>query len=310
MNRFTAILILIIAFLLVGCSGASIRPNPDGLKVVATTTIVGDVVRQIGGDKISLEVLFPIGADPHTFEARPQDVIAISNADILFLNGLELEHTLEPLIEANAKGLVVEVSEGIEALPFEDSHEESVSSEEGHDHAVGDPHVWMDPNNVQVWVQKIVKTLSDTDPDNKTYYSENGDKYLNELANLNQWIKNEVININVNDRKLVTDHETFGYFADEYGFRVVGLVVNSITTGAAPSARELSELEDKIKQQNVKAVFVGSTVSPTLAQQVASDTGVKLVVLYTESLGAKDSGVDTYIRFMKKNVELIVDGLN
>jgi len=154
-----------------------------------------------------------------------------------------------------------------------------------------------------------VKTLNDVDPENKAYYSENAEKYFSELVNLDQWIRNEVNSINVNYRKLVTDHETFGYFADEYGFKIVGLVVNSITTGAAPSASELSALEDEIKQQNVKAIFVGSTVNPTLAQQIASDTGVKLVEFYTESLGDKDSGVDTYINFMKKNVQLIIDGL-
>jgi len=150
MKGFKVLFVAVVIIMLMGCSTGGPQKNSDTLNVLASSTIIGDVVRQIGGDRISLAVLYPIGADPHTFEARPQDIIAITNADIIFLNGFEYEHTIESIIEANAKGLVVEVSDGIVPLPFEESHEDFGSTEEGHDHAAGDPHVWMDLNNVQI----------------------------------------------------------------------------------------------------------------------------------------------------------------
>ena len=281
------------------------------IEVVASTTLVGDVVHQIGGDQIELTVLLPVGADPHTFEPRPQDAAAISNAQIIFLNGLELEHSLEPLIEANANGTIVEVSDGIEVLPFNEGLEDETEdvTNEGHNHSIGDPHTWMDPNLVMMWVNNITLALSNADPDNAAYYEEKSTNYLAELVNLDQWIQTEVAKIPVENRKLVTDHENMGYFVKRYGFTLEGLVVDSLSTGASPSAQELSELENVIVTKNVKAIFVGSTVNPSLSEQVANDTGIQVIIIDTESLGDSNSDIATYIQFMKKMVSAIVEGL-
>jgi ABC-type Zn uptake system ZnuABC Zn-binding protein ZnuA len=291
--------------LLSACAASA--STSDQIHVVASTTIVGDVVSQIAGDHINLTVLFPVGADPHTFEPRPQDVAAIADAQIVFLNGLELEHSLESILESNATGRVVEVSKDVEVLPFEG--EEVPSGEEGHDHAAGDPHTWMDPNMVMVWVKNIEATLSELDPANADDYAKNANDYLAELTDLDAWIQTEVAKIPVENRKLVTDHENMGYFIHRYNFTLVGLVVDSLSTGASPSAQELSLLEDVIKQQGVKAIFIGATVNPSLSDQVAQDTGTKLITVNTESLSEKGSDTSTYIQFMKKLVTAIVDGL-
>ena len=289
---------------------ATVGSNPNLIQVVASTTMVGDVVKQIAGDKIELTVLYPVGSDPHTFEPRPQDVAAISNAQVIFLNGLELEHSLEPVIESNAKVDVVEVSDGVEVRQFSEIEQaDPLAPADDHDHAAGDPHTWMDPNCVMIWVENVEKEFTKLDPQNAEYYHQNAQNYLAQLNELDAWIREEVDKIPASERKLVTDHENMGYFIQRYGFTLSGLVVDSLSTAASPSAQALSALQDVIKDQQVKAIFVGSTVNPALAQQIARDTGVELFTIKTESLGEPGSDTDTYLKYMKTLVTTIVNGL-
>jgi len=304
-TRFVSLLSIIFVFLFLLTSCAKPATQGDLIKVVASTTMVGDVVKQVGGDRLQLTVLYPVGADPHTFEPRPQDAAAIANAEIIFLNGLELEHSLEPVIQSNATGKVVEVSAGVDVLAFTAAQQDGAS----HDHSAGDPHTWMDPNMVMIWVKNIQSALTAIDPTNASYYEANAKDYLAQLADLDAWIRAEVAKIPAENRKLVTDHENLGYFIKRYGFTLSGLLVDSLSTNASPSAQELSTLEDNIKTQNVKAVFVGSAVNPALAEQVARDTGVKLVTIKTESLGDPGSDTATYIQYMKTLVTTIVNAL-
>lgn len=311
-KKILSIIVMVTVFALLLSACASPTLNTDKIHAVASTTIVGDVVQQIGGDHIQLTVLFPVGADPHTFEPRPQDVAAITDAQIVFLNGLELEHSLENVLDSNATGITVEVSDGVEVLPFEGEHhddEEEHTDEERHEHAAGDPHTWMDPNLVMVWVNNIEAALSKLDPENATDYAANARKYLADLSDLDAWIQTEVAKVPVENRKLVTDHHNMGYFIHRYNFSLAGLVVDSLSTGASPSAQELSALEDAIKEHGVKAIFIGATVNPNLANQIASDTGTTLITIDTASLGGKGSDTETYIQFMKKMVIAIVNGL-
>jgi len=280
---------------LTACS-APASPSTNGLlAVVATTSLIGDVARQIGADRVSVNVLLPIGADPHAFEPRPQDVAALTDADLVLVNGLGLEATLQPLL-GNARTIVT-VSDGITALPF--------AEEDG-----GlDPHVWQDPNNVIVWARNIRDAFAQADPAHADEYASNADAYIAELTALDAWIKEQVAQIPEANRKLVTDHEDFGYFTARYGFEQVGAVVPSVSTGSAPSAQELAALEDAIRSSGVKAVFVGSTVSPDLSRRVAEDTGVRLVFLFTDSLSPAGGDAESYLAFMRHNVNAIVEAL-
>lgn len=307
-NVFVITIIVISTLLLSAC--ANVNAHGSEITVVASTTLVGDVVSQVGGDRIALTVLLPTGADPHTYEPRPQDAASISDAQIIFLNGLELEHSLESLIESNASGTIIEVSDGVEVLPFSEAHEGETGDEaEGHEHAAGDPHTWMDPNLVMIWVNNITEALSSSDPSNASYYQENAASYISELRDLDEWINTTVAVIPIDNRKIVTDHESFGYFANRYHFEVVGLVVSSLSTSSSPSAQELADLENTIQQLNIPAIFVDSTVNPALTEQIAHDTGVKLIEIHNGSLGENGSGYETYLLFMRKNVQAIVDGL-
>lgn len=298
--------------LLTSCAG-SIQSSPtvqegQKVRVVATTTLVGDVVKQVGGEWIDLRILLPVGADPHSFEPAPQDAAKLAQADLVFANGLNLEAFLQPLIEsAGVAERVVYVSEGIEPLSL--AEEEHGHTGEAHAHGEADPHVWMDPNNVMVWVDNIEKALSAHDPAHAADYAANARTYRQALQDLDAWIREQVAQLPPENRKIVTDHLVFGYFARRYGFEQVGAVVPGFSTMASPSAQELAALETQIRQLGIKAVFVGTTVNPALAQRLAEDVGTKVVTIYTGSLSPADGPAATYLDFMRYNVLALVENL-
>ena len=276
----------------------------ERLRVVATTSIVADVVRQVGGDQVELTTLMPVGTDPHAFEPSPQDAAAIANAHVIFANGAGLEIFLEEFIDnAGEEVPVVPVSYGVELLELEE--------EESHnDHHGGvDPHVWFDPNNVMVWVDNIEHALSALDPGNSRVYQANAEKYKAELVALDGWIREMVARVAREDRKLVVDHAALGYFAHRYGFEQSGALFPGFSTLTEPSARELAELEESMREQGIKAIFVGTTVNPALAERIAMDTGVRLVFLYTGSLSEPGGPADSYIAFMRYDINAIVAAL-
>ncbi|MGQ9466950.1 MAG: metal ABC transporter substrate-binding protein [Anaerolineae bacterium] len=288
------------------------RGEGEPLRVVATTTIVGNVVARVGGDAIRLTVLLPIGADPHTYELTPADLATVSQAHVLFTNGLGLEGFLERTLRNAGGGLpVAPLSAGILPRPMEEheEHEEHKEHKEEHAHGEWDPHVWMDVRNVMVWVENARLVLSALDPDHADLYAANATAYRQELEALDTWIQEQVAQVPPQNRKLVTNHPAFGYFANRYGFEQVAAVY-PISPGAEPSAREIAQLEETIRQFGVPAVFAETTVNPKLAEQVARDTGVRLVTLYTGSLGPSGSGAETYIAMMQYNVRAIVEALS
>ena len=298
-------MLLVISLGLATCSQGRMEGSASGggLKVVATTTIVGDVARQIGGEWIDLTVLLPVGVDTHAFEATPQDVARVAEADVVFANGAGLEVFLDALIRnAGGQAEIVYVSEGIELRGFGVTGQEAES-------AATDPHVWTDPNNVMVWTRNIERVLSSLDSAHAADYRANAEKFRRELEMLDLWAREQIDLIPRENRKLVTDHAVFGYLALRYGLEQVGTVVPGYTTLAQPSAQDLAALEDAIRAHNVKAVFVGNTVNPSLAERVAADTGVRLVFLLTESLAAPGSEAGTYLGYTRHNVSAIVEAL-
>jgi ABC-type Zn uptake system ZnuABC Zn-binding protein ZnuA len=291
-----AILLSLVILTLAACATPpAATPDPGLLRVVATTSLIADVAGQVGGSRVTIRGLLPLGADPHAYEPRPQDVAAITDAQIVLVNGFGLEETLDRLLHDAA--YMVNVSTDIEGLPLA---EESNGL---------DPHVWQDPNNVAVWARNIAEAFAEADPAHADEYRANAEAYVAELTALDAWIEEQVAQIPEANRKLVTDHNDFGYFAARYGFEQVGEVVPSVSTGSAPSAQELAALEDAIRASGVKAVFVGTTVSPDLSRRVAEDTGVKLVFLFTDSLSEPGGGAESYIELMKYNVNAIVEAL-
>jgi len=292
------------------------------LQVVATTTIVGDVVAQVSGNLVDLQVLLPIGSDPHSFDPAPQDIAKVAQADIIFSNGAGLEEFLSNLIEsANAQEKVVDLSRGIELLETGNGHNHESEGEEAeltqnegsetkNDAHIGvDPHTWTNPKNVSIWVENILLELSKTDSENAEIYQANAVLYQTDLEDLDNWIRGQVSPIPENKRHLVTDHAMFGYFAEAYGFNQVWALIPGFSTLAEPSAKELAEIEDAIKALDVKAIFVGNTVNPSLAERVAEDTGIQLFFIYTGSLSDPGGEAATYLEYMRYNTTSFIEPL-
>ncbi len=322
---------------------SAITPVADGetLNVVATTNIVGDVVHNVGGDAINLTVLMPLGTDPHSFEPTPRDLVTITEADIIFANGVGLEVFLDSMLESAgvSEGRVIHVSHGIELIEFAGQHEHAPAEDAEHEHAPAedaehapaedadhehapaedadhehdhsglDPHVWFSPISVVGWVDTIEQTLGHADPTNADTYTTSATTYRDELHALDAWIMEQVEQVPEDNRKLVTDHTAFGYFAHRYGFQQIGAVIPAYSTMAEPSAQEIAALEDAIRTHQVPAIFVGTTVNPNLSERIADDTGTELVSLYTGSLSEPGGPADTYVKLMRFNTQAIVAAL-
>jgi len=281
----------------------------DRLKVVATTNIIAHVVSQIGGDSVELTGLLPIGADPHTYMATPQDVVSVADAHIIFANGADLEAEFLPGLVQDSDVPVIYVSQGIEFRELGRGGPHQNEAELEHESEEIDPHMWTTPANVTVFAQNVEQALSALDPANAETYLANAEAYEAELQALDEWVRVQVATIPFEKRELITDHSVFGYYADRYGLEQIGAVIPGFSTAAAPSAQELAALEDAIREYDVEAVFVGTTINPSLAKQVAEDTGIELVTLYTGSLGPEGSGVETYVAYICFNTIAIVDAL-
>lgn len=270
------------------------------LNVVATTTLAGDALARVGGDAIQLQVLLKPGGDPHSFQARPSDLLAAGQADLIFVSGLGLEGSLLESLMAAAPGVpLVELSEGIEPLPALDEDEQGS----------GNPHVWLDPANVIRWTENAAYALGNMDPDREGIFLANARAYAQELSELDDWIVAQIAQIPPDRRLLVTDHRELDYFARRYGLQIAGALVSSFSSEAEPSARELGALEAQLLELPVTAIFVSTTVNPKLAERVAADTGLTVVQLYAGSLSDPAGPAPDYISLMKYNVRAVVAAL-
>jgi ABC-type Zn uptake system ZnuABC Zn-binding protein ZnuA len=284
----------------------------EKLRVVVTTNIVGDVVSQVAGDAIEMVQLLPIGADPHTYQARPDDLRHLNNAHVVFINGLHLEETMQPVLDNLDTGApVISVNIGVPTLQFGADHadEHETAADQEHHHEGADPHTWMDVHNVEIWVDNIAAVLSALDPAHADRYAANAAAYRTQLEELHEEIAAMVATIPVERRKLVTDHDNLAYLANAHGFTVVGTVIPSISTLASPSARDLAALQRQIEQEGIRAIFVGTTVNPAVAARIASDTGAVVVPIYTASLSDAQGPAATYIDMMRHTVQQIVEAL-
>jgi len=278
----------------------------ERLRVVATTTIVADIVVQVAGELIEVRTLLPLGADPHAFEPAPRDVVILEDAHVVVANGAGLETFLAPFIATAGRGVpVVELSEGIalrDAPPGDPEH----ASEEG---AEGDPHTWTSPANAIVFARNAADAFATLDPDHADAYRAGAEAYVAQLEALDAWVRGEIETIPPESRVLVSDHDVFGYYADRYGLAQIGAIIPAFSTMAQPSAGEFAALQATIRERGVKAVFVGTTVNPATADQLARDLGIRVVALYTGSLGPAGSGADTYIDYTRYNTNAIVGAL-
>jgi ABC-type Zn uptake system ZnuABC Zn-binding protein ZnuA len=307
--------------LVAALSPAEIAPG-EKMRVAATTTLVGDAVARIGGDLIDLTVLLPPGSDPHAYVASPQDLVALADAQVVFINGLGLEESLLPALGRVEQGPIVSVNEAVTPLESvtgeEDEHanDEHANDEDAegehadeHEHGAYDPHTWQDVRNVAQWAITIGDALARLDPVHANAYRQAADDYRTELAMLHTEVAATIDRLPPERRLLVTDHEDLDYFAAAYGMEVVGAVTPSFSTTATISAQQMAALQDQIETLGIPAIFVDSTANPRLAGQVAQDTGVRVVTLYSGSLSAPDGPAPTYMAMMRTNAQTIAAAL-
>ncbi len=308
-------LYLIAVFLVSACgrqTDVNLTPQEGKTRIVVTTTFIGDVVKNIAEDRVDVYALLTAGQNPHSYQPAPKDLVAVSEADLILVNGFGLEDFLEDLLSgSDTKAKVIVVSEGIAPLMMgghiigEDDH----GSEDPLEAVLGqDPHVWFDPNNILVWAENITIALAEEDPENEAFYQGNLDKFQKQLMELDVWIREQIEIIPEDQRELVTDHFTLGYFGNEYGLAQIGTVIPALTTEAQTSGMELAELINTIREYQTKAIFIGADFDPNLAQRVADETGVELVTLYFGSL-TDGEPAGTYLSFMQYNVSAIVEAL-
>jgi ABC-type Zn uptake system ZnuABC Zn-binding protein ZnuA len=304
----------VIATLLTGCAssaGDRITPSADRPRVLASESFLADIAQNVAGDRLQVESLIPAGLDPHAFDPTPSDLQRIAESQVLIINGAGFEAWLEPVLK-NARGeqTLIEASAGLASRQPDKAHAEDAGSAEEHDHGDVDPHFWLDPNNVARYAENIRDGLSKADPAGKEVYAANAAAYLADLRELDAWIKGQVAEIPAERRLLVTNHESFGYFADRYGFKVIGTVIPSFSTGSSPSAQQMAQLTEEIKASGAPAIFLETGSSPQLARQIAGDTGAKVVTdLYTHSLTPADGAAPSYIAMMRHDVRTIVEAL-
>jgi ABC-type Zn uptake system ZnuABC Zn-binding protein ZnuA len=275
------------------------------LSVVATTTQIRSMAEAIAGDKATVRSILTPGADPHDYEPTPNDVQAVAQSVLVLKNGIGLDDWMDKLISnAGGERPVVVATEGI-PLHKAAAVEEGVQEEGGED-----PHVWFSATNAMTMTHNIRDALMKVDPTNAAAYNTNAAAYLVQLGELDKYIVGQVNSVPQDDRKMVTNHDAFGYFIDRYGLKFVGSIIPSMSTGAQPSPQDVANLLKKLKEERVKAIFLESSINPALAQQIGNDAGVKVVdTLYGDTLGESGTPGADYIGMMRYNADTIVAAL-
>ena len=299
------ICILLCALGVAACGAPEKEETTGQIQIVATTGMVADLARHIGGDRVAVTGLMGPGVDPHYYKASQGDLARMSDADILLFNGLFLEGKMEDIFAKMARSKkVVAVAGSIDEQALRRPPEFL-----GH----FDPHIWFD---VSLWAQTIetaVTSLSEVDPAGAEIYRRNGERYRAELDALHQWVVEQVGQIPEDQRVLITAHDAFGYFGLAYGVEVVGL--QGISTVAEYGVNDVTQLVDQIVQRQVKAIFVESSVparSIEAVRQGCLDRGFEVVIggtLYSDAMGGAGSGADSYVGMVKSNVNTIVGAL-
>jgi zinc/manganese transport system substrate-binding protein/manganese/iron transport system substrate-binding protein len=308
-----------LGLLLVTACGPAERQTaePGGrLTLVATTTQIRALTEAVAGDRATVRSILPPGADAHDFEPRPSDLQAIAASALVLKNGIGLDSWVDRLI-ANAGGArpLVTVTEGVPLRaggphPADTQAGATPVAREQVEEEGLDPHVWFSTANAMTMTRNIRAALVQVDPAGAAVYEANTTAYLGKLAELDQYIKDQVATIPPERRKVVTNHDAFGYYFDRYGLIFVGSIIPSLSSEAQPSAQDVAELIRKIRAEQVQAIFLESSINPALAKQVGDEAGVRVVdTLYGDALGPPGSPGATYEGMMRYNTDTIVPAL-
>lgn len=285
--------IITIILLWVGVS-AMAQEKPT---VVASASMIADMTHEIAGDLVNIEMIVPIGGDPHIYEPTPSDVRLVHDADLVLINGLTFEGWITELIEnSGTEATTTVVTDGVDVLT-------SLTYKNS-----ADPHAWMDAANGIMYAQNIAKSLITLDPDNASTYNTNLQTYIAKLQDLDSYISRQIKTIPSERRVLITSHDAFQYYGKKYGIRLEAIM--GISTDAEAQTSDIIRVGKAIKESGIPAIFVESTINPKLIKQLATDNGIRIGgELYADSLGDKDSPAATYIDMLRHNTDTIVAAL-
>jgi len=294
-----------------GCVGPSAGDSDDRLAVVATTTQVGSVAAEIGADAIQLDMLLEPGVEAHDFELTPEHAAALERADIVLISGAGLEEWLnDALATSGGEGRVRDLSEGVTLRTPGEGEPAHAEDDDDHVDEV-DPHYWLSAANAVIMAENVRDALTEAAPDDADGFAQRADELIGRIETADAEIAALMDDIPNERRKVVTDHDALGYFIDAYGLEFVGSVFPSLDVSSEPSAQEIEALVEEIRSEGVQAIFTESSVNPRLAEAVANETDARLIdePIYTDSLGAPDSGAETLDGMLLHNARVIHDGL-
>jgi ABC-type Zn uptake system ZnuABC Zn-binding protein ZnuA len=284
-------------FLLLGTAVAHAAPLP----VTATTSILADFVKNVGGARVSVTTIVPAGGDAHTFQPTTSVIRGLAGSRLLFLNGANLEPWLPTVQAANPGVKAIALTAG---LPLRPAPGETGSG------GPRDPHAWWDATLAARYVRAIQQALSAADPAGKATYAQNADAYVKQLAATDAWAKTQFATLKPAQKKIVTNHDALAYFAAHYGLTLEGTVLPGLSTEREPSARELAALIATVRNSGAKVIFTENTVNDRLARTLAAETGAKVAPpLYTDALGPQGSAGDTFVKALRTNVQIMVRAL-
>jgi zinc/manganese transport system substrate-binding protein len=299
-RQFISWLALAAAILLALPGGAEAA---DKVKAVASFSILGDMVRQVGGDRVEVVTLVGPNGDAHVFSPTPADAKALASAGVFFVNGLGFEGWIDRLEKsADFKGEVVVASEGVKPLTM-------IEEEGGAPATVTDPHAWQDLANGKVYVANIRDGLIAADPDGKSAYEANAAKYLAAIAEEESAVKAALGALPEARRKIITSHDAFGYFGKAYGLEIIA--PQGVSTESEASAQDVAKIIRQIKQQKIPAVFIENITDHRLLDQIARETGAKIGgALYSDALSETDGPAPTYLDMFRHNAGAITAALS
>jgi zinc/manganese transport system substrate-binding protein len=303
--------LLAAAALMVGAAAGSPSTAAEPLKVVVSFSILGDLVANVGGDRVELTTLVGLDSDAHVYEPRPADARATAAADLVVVNGLGFEGWLERLIEASGySGQVVVASTGVDPLTLADGGEEIQPAhvEGHHDHVGIDPHAWQSIANSELYVRNIRDALCVADASDCAYYQANAGRYLAGLRDLDASIRDAFRAVPKERRKVITTHDAFRYFAEAY--EVTFLAPVGVSTDSEASAADVAKLVEQIRAEGVTALFVENVSDPRLIEQIARETGAAPGgELYSDALSEADGPASTYVAMMRHNAEALLSAM-
>jgi len=292
--------ILLVAFAALIAAPAAGDAEPRKL-AVASTSIIADLVRNVGGERLDVKALVGANGDAHVYSPTPGDAREIAAAAIVFVNGLGLEGWLPRLVGASgSKAPVIAVSKGITPRRMPD--------EEHLGRSVTDPHAWQSIADAKIYVANIRDRLVAVDPAGKAAYDANAQAYLAKLDDLDKEVRSAIASIPAHRRKIITTHDAFGYFGAAYGMSFIA--PEGVSTDSEPSAKDVARIIRQIKQQNIPAVFLENVSDPRLMEQIARETGAAIGgKLYSDALSEPSGPAATYIDMMRHNVRELTKAL-